>query len=293
MFCVNCGKQLADDAKFCSVCGNAVGQQGGSQPDIGMKKPLGKLPIIIGVGTFIVVIAVSALISGFGDKDVKNEVKEDRKVSNMPIKTVKEESPELSNTVEEVFGQSIEYQDTSGYPYKSTAEVLDFSENGEEDPSKDLQGWKKAYVSGLDDGTIPWEEYIKYSLLDITGDGIPEMVIYDESIYGTGIYTVSGGKVKEMLYVPGDFHFDNNGSMFIISRYEMAAYKIHSDSVELVFSAMRNFDSEAYEYEFEGGSTDYDGCMEEIKKRGIDVESMMMLISEIGWLDVKTMIINF
>lgn len=91
MFCGNCGKKLDDDARFCSGCGSAVGQSMpvGNQPNVSMKKPLGKLPVIIGVCTTAIIIAISAIVLvekiGFGDKDaapangrVKKEARTDR-----------------------------------------------------------------------------------------------------------------------------------------------------------------------------------------------------------------------
>lgn len=74
MFCVNCGKQLADDAKFCNGCGSAVGQPaaGGSQPNVNVKKPSGsKLPLVIGICAAVAVVAVSsvALLAKFRSDD--------------------------------------------------------------------------------------------------------------------------------------------------------------------------------------------------------------------------------
>ena len=40
MYCINCGKELPDDAKFCPGCGNKIG----SKPKADVKMPDFKMP---------------------------------------------------------------------------------------------------------------------------------------------------------------------------------------------------------------------------------------------------------
>lgn len=79
MFCTNCGKQVADEAKFCPNCGNPiVANQGDSvsaasedpgneqkSPRTGSKK---RVPLLIGVVAIVVVLAIAA-VSQLGSDD--------------------------------------------------------------------------------------------------------------------------------------------------------------------------------------------------------------------------------
>lgn len=83
MFCTNCGKKVADDAKFCPNCGNPTitNQEPAPssvppepQPTANKKAPTGskkKVPLIIGVVAVVVILAIAAasLLGGGSERD--------------------------------------------------------------------------------------------------------------------------------------------------------------------------------------------------------------------------------
>ena len=83
MFCTNCGKQVADEAKFCPNCGNPiVANQGASvsaaseAPATSKKAPTGskkRVPLLIGVVAIVVVLAIAAA-SQLGNDDADKAI---------------------------------------------------------------------------------------------------------------------------------------------------------------------------------------------------------------------------
>lgn len=83
MFCTNCGKQVADAAKFCPNCGSPTitnqkpapsSASPEPQPTTNKKAPTGskkKVPLIIGVVAVVVILAIAAasLLGGGSDRD--------------------------------------------------------------------------------------------------------------------------------------------------------------------------------------------------------------------------------
>lgn len=63
MFCTKCGNKVADGAKFCDKCGNMLEPSAPvrHQPNVGVKKPSSKAPIVIGVCAAVAVITISAV----------------------------------------------------------------------------------------------------------------------------------------------------------------------------------------------------------------------------------------
>lgn len=58
MFCTNCGKEMADDSRFCTVCGGSpAGDSPKGEPSAGAKRPKIRVPWIV--------IAVVALVAAF------------------------------------------------------------------------------------------------------------------------------------------------------------------------------------------------------------------------------------
>lgn len=189
---------------------------------------------------------------------------------------------------EEIFGQPLEYQDVSAYPYKNMTGLLDFLENGGEDPYKDLQGWKKAYVSGLYDGTIFTSEYTRCGLDDINSDGIPELIVNDDG-RTTSIYTFANNKVEGLLVEDGLPSIEGSDLVFF-SHYSAAVYRLTSGK-EPVFYAEIDFDSGLYQYN--GREYDYDEIVAEMAKVGIDGSSTSCYEPPCSLAEIKNAIINY
>ena len=64
MFCAKCGNKLEDGARFCNECGNVVESPMPvmSQPNVSVKKPLGKAPLVIGICASVAVLTIFAIV---------------------------------------------------------------------------------------------------------------------------------------------------------------------------------------------------------------------------------------
>ena len=71
MFCKHCGKEIADDAKFCAGCGHAVEIINSQQRPAKEKKKKKRHPIL---GTIILVIGVFMIIGAIGGSDEPKKV---------------------------------------------------------------------------------------------------------------------------------------------------------------------------------------------------------------------------
>lgn len=99
MFCMNCGKKIDDNGKFCPFCGNAIGgtgQSNGQAQMLNVKKSLISKNAIIGMaaGVIAVLLVIIVVISG-GKKETTSaslvEVKEDTSTTSDSVKEASDE----------------------------------------------------------------------------------------------------------------------------------------------------------------------------------------------------------
>lgn len=81
MYCKHCGKQIADDAKFCDGCGHSIEGISGQQPTKEKKKKK-RHPIL---GTIILIFGIFMIIGAIGGSDEPKKVE-----FSAPEKTVVE-----------------------------------------------------------------------------------------------------------------------------------------------------------------------------------------------------------
>lgn len=99
MFCMNCGKKIDDNGKFCPFCGSAIGgtgQSNGQAQMLNVKKSLISKNAIIGMaaGVIAVLLVIIVVISG-GKKETTSaslvEVKEDTSTTSDSVKEASDE----------------------------------------------------------------------------------------------------------------------------------------------------------------------------------------------------------
>ena len=129
--------------------------------------------------------------------------------------------------------------------------------------------WRKKYLHGLDEDIMYSSNY-QYGLIDLSSDGIPELLCFDG--FNTAIYTIVDDEVVQLTYIDG-YPRAKDDLLFFDGKYAMKVIKICADNVEVLFNA--EYDREYDKYEFDGKTISHDeGLAEAGKVMGTDVESL-------------------
>ena len=130
--------------------------------------------------------------------------------------------------------------------------------------------WRKEYLNGLEDEDIMYSSNYQYGLIDLSSDGIPELLCYDG--FNTAIYTIVDDEVVQLSYIDG-YPRAKDDLLFFDGKYTMQVIKICTDNVEELFKA--EYDREYDNYEFDGKTVSHDESLAEAGKvMGTDVESL-------------------
>lgn len=130
--------------------------------------------------------------------------------------------------------------------------------------------WRDIYLDGLDDGEIMCSSNNQYGLVDLSSDGMPELLCYEG--FNTAIYTIVDDEVVQLDYIDGCPRVKDD-LLFFDGKYAMKVIKICTDNVEVLFNA--EYDREYDNYEFDGKTLSRDESLAEAGKViGTDVESL-------------------
>lgn len=169
MYCKKCGNRLDDDAVFCSVCGMPIKKR--TDPEPGRKKPgRSRAALLIGSVASVLILAIAAGgVVWFIQEKRKSEISENRKAAGV---SAENEENKQSGTEQE----DATYTDETAQKYYARilteyqkAEQQAFAGNYEEFP----------YVNPNLINSGSRELY--YTLEDMCGDGVPELVIAEMS----------------------------------------------------------------------------------------------------------------
>ncbi|MCM1268019.1 MAG: zinc ribbon domain-containing protein [Bacteroidales bacterium] len=211
MFCVKCGKQIGDNAKFCPFCGQkvsaaaAAAASGGGETAVGGQKPAENLRkrrlIIAAAFVAVVIVATTAVIAGVrlsASRRAEAEREEERRAERSSEKK-KEKSADNAGekTKEDEAAQAAERTDEADAARE--AEQAD-EENAaaeadalsEEELLNVLSAYQ-AYVDGLGDAA-PDGCVLAY----LDEDAIPELIVIGNcEAAGQVIVTYNDGELKE------------------------------------------------------------------------------------------------
>ena len=116
MFCSKCGKEISDDARFCTACGTAIAGGSANSAALSRKKNVRIRPSWIIIGILIVIMVISMVCS---KNSSENRAAEAKQVA------VKTETPEKKVTWRDVKKSYDDYRDAKKELDASVKEVKD------------------------------------------------------------------------------------------------------------------------------------------------------------------------
>lgn len=116
MFCSKCGKEISDDARFCTACGTATAGGSANSAPLSRKKNVRIRPSWIVIGILIVITIISMVCS---KNSSENRAAEAKQVA------VKTETPEKKVTWRDVKKSYDDYRDAKKELDASVKEVKD------------------------------------------------------------------------------------------------------------------------------------------------------------------------
>lgn len=211
MFCVKCGKEIENNAKYCKFCGNQVTKEQnntGTHVKVGHRWLVAIIFVMFGVAAFLVVMKMST-------KDNNASISNREDVENTDVKGDKEETfvhKEYSEVEEIVESPDISTETSS---LTDLDDHLDYDEIyspildkcmdiiSEDDYEVTDEGYEMINnFAMLNHDSVSKYCDIGYSIKDFSGDGIPELIIgyYNANRKGQvyidiyALYTISDGK---------------------------------------------------------------------------------------------------